>query len=138
MMNMELLYFIAGILSVGVMYGVILLRKVRSTYTELLDKTNLQSNLTSIRVEEVEKDMGDFKELIFDIKNKMDNDQYESIAEINRRIKELNTVAYGNLDKINFADQKTDGNFSTIFTELGQLKQTVKIMGQDPNFTRTF
>lgn len=138
MMNMELLYFIAGILSVGVMYGVVLLRKVRSTHTELLDKTNLQSNLTSIRVEEVEKEMEDFKALIFDIKNKMDNDQYESIAEINSRIKELNKVAYGNLDKINFANQQTDGNFSTIFTELGQLKQTVKIMGQDPNFTRTF
>ena len=138
MMNMELLYFIAGILSVGVMYGVVLLRKVRSTHTELLDKTNLQSNLTSIRVEEVEKEMEDFKALIFDIKNKMDNDQYESIAEINRRIKELDKVAYGNLDKINFANQQTDGNFSTIFTELGQLKQTVKIMGQDPNFTRTF
>lgn len=135
---MELLYFIAGILSVGVMYGVVLLRKVRSTHTELLDKTNLQSNLTSIRVEEVEKEMEDFKALIFDIKNKMDNDQYESIAEINSRIKELNKVAYGNLDKINFANQQTDGNFSTIFTELGQLKQTVKIMGQDPNFTRTF
>ena len=138
MMNMELLYFIAGILSVGVMYGVVLLRKVRSTHTELLDKTNLQSNLTSIRVEEVEKEMEDFKALIFDIKNKMDNDQYESIAEINSRIKELNKVAYGNLDKINFANQQTDGNFGTIFTELGQLKQTVKIMGQDPNFTRTF
>ena len=135
---MELLYFIAGILSVGVMYGVVLLRKVRSTHTELLDKTNLQSNLTSIRVEEVEKEMEDFKALIFDIKNKMDNDQYESIAEINSRIKELNKVAYGNLDKINFANQQTDGNFGTIFTELGQLKQTVKIMGQDPNFTRTF
>ena len=135
---MELLYFIAGILSVGVVYGVVLLNKVKSTHTDLLAKTDIQSNLSSIQMTELREEVEEFKKLIFDVKSQMDKDQYESLTGINKRIEELDKVAYGNLEKADKNNQVIEKNISTLFSELGQVKQTVKIMSQDPNFTRTF
>lgn len=135
---MELLYFIAGILSVGVVYGVVLLNKVKSTHTDLLAKTDIQSNLSSIQITELREEVEEFKKLIFDVRSQMDKDQYESLTGINKRIEELDKVAYGNLERADKNNQVVEKNISTLFSELGQVKQTVKIMSQDPNFTRTF
>lgn len=135
---MELLYFIAGILSVGVVYGVVLLNKVKSTHTDLLAKTDIQSNLSSIQITELREEVEEFKKLIFDVRSQMDKDQYESLTGINKRLEELDKVAYGNLEKADKNNQVIEKNISTLFSELGQVKQTVKIMSQDPNFTRTF
>ena len=135
---MELLYFIAGILSVGVVYGVVLLNKVKSTHTDLLAKADIQSNLSSIQITELREEVEEFKQLIFDVRSQMDKDQYESLTGINKRIEELDKVAYGNLEKADKNNQVMEKNISTLFSELGQVKQTVKIMSQDPNFTRTF
>lgn len=135
---MELLYFIAGILSVGVVYGIVLLNKVKSTHTDLLAKTDIQSNLSSIQITELREEVEEFKKLIFDVRSQMDKDQYESLTGINKRLEELDKVAYGNLEKADKNNQVIEKNISTLFSELGQVKQTVKIMSQDPNFTRTF
>ena len=86
---MELIYFISGILTVGVGYGVVLLRKVKSSHTELLKKYQSQSNISSIRESDFEVKIKDLNTLLLDIQGKMEKDQYASISEINERIKFL-------------------------------------------------
>lgn len=130
---MELIYFISGILTVGIVYGIILLRAVKSSHTELLERYQLQSNLSSIRNADLDDELEDLKLLIGDIQSKMEKDQYESLSEINKRIKELDAVAYKNVETIKQSNQVFNKNVTDAFNEITQLKQNLKILGQDPN-----
>ena len=86
---MEILYFIAGILSVGVIYGIILLRSVKLSHTDLLARHQSQSNISSIRYSELDEDLNIVEEMIMDISATMEKDQYESLAGINVKIEEI-------------------------------------------------
>ena len=135
---MELIYFISGILTVGVVYGIVLLRAVKSSHTELLGRHQLQSNISSIRNVDIDDAMDDLKLLVSDIQSNMEKDQYESLSEINRRMNELDAVAYKNLENANLTRQTNDGNFGKIFNEIQQIKTSVKTLGQDPNFVSRY
>ena len=135
---MELIYFISGILTVGVVYGIVLLRAVKSSHTELLERHQLQSNISSIRNVDIDDAMDDLKLLVSDIQSNMEKDQYESLSEINRRMNELDAVAYKNLENANLTRQTNDGNFGKIFNEIQQIKTSVKTLGQDPNFVSRY
>ena len=73
-----------------------------------------------------------------DIQSNMEKDQYESLTEINRRINELDAVAYKNLENANLTRQTNDGNFGKIFNEIQQVKTNIKTLGQDPNFVSRY
>jgi len=130
---MELLYFISGVLSVGVIYGVRLLRSVKSSHTELLERHQSQSNISSIRNADIDDAIDSLKLLVNDIQSNMEKDQYESLSSINKRIKELDTVAYENLNKINQSNQVFNKNVTDAFNEIQQLKSHIKALIQDPN-----
>tara|TARA_Y100000389_G_scaffold174878_1_gene185178 strand:- start:397 stop:804 length:408 start_codon:yes stop_codon:yes gene_type:complete len=130
---MELIYFISGILTVGTVYGVLLLRKVKSSYDELLARHQSQSNISSIRSADIDDAIDNLKLLVNNIQSNMEKDQYESLTKINKRIKELDTVVYGNVDKIKQSNKVFNKNVTDAFNEITQLKQNIKILGQDPN-----
>ena len=130
---MELLYFISGILSVVIIYGVYLLRTVKFSHTDLLARHQSQSNISSIRNLDLEKGLEDLKVLVMDIQANMEKDQYENLGNINKRIKELDTVVYGNVDKIKQSNQVFNKNITDAFNEIQQLKRGLKALGQDPN-----
>ncbi len=135
---MELIYFISGILTVGVVYGIILLRAVKSSHTELLARHQSQSNISSIRNADIDDAIDDLKVLVRDIQANMEKDQYESLSSINKRIKELDTVAYGNVSKIEQSNKVFNKNVTDAFNEIMQLKNTIKFMAQDPNMTSNY
>jgi hypothetical protein len=135
---MELIYFISGILTVGVVYGIILLRAVKSSHTELLGRHQSQSNISSIRNADIDDAIDGLKLLIGDIQSNMEKDQYESLSEINKRIKELGAVAYDNLEKLKFASETNGRNFGKVFNEIQTLKNNIKALGQDPNFVSRY
>ncbi len=130
---MELLYFISGILSVGVIYGIKLFREIKSSHTELLNSFNKSSHISSARRADLREEIEDIKTLMIDIQSNMEKDQYESLSSINKRIKELDTVAYANLDKINQSNKVLNKNVTDAFNEIMQLKNNLKALGQDPN-----
>ena len=132
---MELLYYISGILSVGVVYGVKLLRTVKSSHTDLLARYQSQSNISSIRFKEYTDELEDLKLLLGDIQDKMEKDQYESVSEINKRIERLDVLLKNTISKVEFASQSNDKNFTTSFSEIQQLKKNLKALSQD-NFIR--
>ena len=133
--KMELLYFISGILSVGILYSISLLRTVKSSHTELLKKYQSQSNISSIRFDEFKDELEDLNYLVMDIQKKMEKDQYESVSEINKRIERLDVLLKNTISKVEFASQSNDKNFTTSFSEIQQLKKNLKALSQD-NFIR--
>ena len=102
---MELLYFISGVLSVGVLYGVKLLRRVKSSHTELLTRHQSQLNISSIRNEEFKQELEDLNILVRDIQSSMEKDQYESLSEINKKLLELDNVASKNSNDLKQSNQ---------------------------------
>ncbi len=135
---MELIYFISGILTVGIVYGIILLRAVKSSHTELLARHQSQSNTSSIRNADLDDQLDSLKLLIGDIQSNMEKDQYESLSVINKRIKELDAVAYKNVETIKQSNQVFNKNATDAFNEIAQLKQSLKILGQDPNMVSRY
>ena len=81
----------------------------------------------------MEKGLEDLKVLVMDIQANMEKDQYENLGNINKRIKELDTVVYGNVDKIKQSNQVFNKNITDAFNEIQQLKRGLKALGQDPN-----
>jgi hypothetical protein len=100
----------------------------------LLTRHQLQSNISSIRNADIDDAIDGLELLVKDIQSNMEKDQYESLSEINRRINELDAVAYKNLENASLTRQTNDGNFGKIFNEIQQVKTNIKTLGQDPNF----
>jgi len=133
---MELIYFISGILTVGIVYGIILLRAVKSSHTDLLARYRLQSNLSSIRNADLDDQLDSLKLLIGDIQSKMEKDQYESLSEINKRIKKLDNVAYKNVETIKQSNQVFNKNITDAFNEIPQLKTNYKNLGSRSKYVK--
>lgn len=135
---MELLYFISGILSVGIIYGIILLRTIKLSHDDLLARHQSQSNISSIRFSEVVDDMDSLNNLVRDIQSGMEKDQYENLAKINKDLKmvsELANATNNRLGEINKTFTKTS---SDAFTEIQQLKSNLKQAIQGPNMTSNY
>lgn len=135
---MELLYFISGILSVGVLYGIRLLQKVKSSHTELLARYQSQSNISSIRYSDLEDEIKTAGQLIADVQAGMEKDQYESVSEINKKIKEIGELAQANNSKLTETTKVFNKNLSDAFNEIQQTKKSLKALGQDPNFLNRY
>jgi len=135
---MELLYFISGILSVGVIYSVKLLRSVKSSHTEMLARHQSQSNISSIRSIDVDEAIEDLRLLVSDIQSSMEKDQYTAVSEINQKLKELDNVVYKNTQDLKQSNQVFNKNVTDAFNEIMQLKNSIKILVQDPNMTSNY
>ena len=131
---MELLYFISGILTVGVLYGIKLLRTVKSSHTDLLARYQSQSNISSIRYEEFKQDFQDVNVLVNDIQANMEKDQYAALSEINKEISEVTALADSTNNRLGDTDKKFTNNIRDILNEIQQLKVNIKALGEDPNF----
>ena len=97
---MEILIYISGLLTaLGTVVGIIAF-KLNTKYNELLKKSQSISNISSIRNAENNTKLRDLEVLIGDIQNTMEKDQYESLSEINGKLKEGILLAERNNRKI--------------------------------------
>tara|TARA_B110000027_G_C16087759_1_gene286831 strand:+ start:459 stop:866 length:408 start_codon:yes stop_codon:yes gene_type:complete len=128
---MEILYFIAGILSVGIVYGITLLRSVKSSHTEMLARHQSQSNISSIRNADLDDQLDSLKLLISDIQSNMEKDQYESLSEINGKLRDGILLAEANNRKIADNAKVFNKNVTDAFTQIQQLRNNIKALGQD-------
>ena len=135
---MEILYFIAGILSVGVIYGIILLRSVKLSHTDLLARHQSQSNISSMRSVDVDEAIEDLRLLVNDIQSNMEKDQYESLSEINGKLRDGILLAEANNRKIADNAKVFNKNVTDAFTQIQQLRGNIKALGQDPNMSSSY
>ena len=135
---MEILYFIAGVLSVGVVYGITLLRSVKSSHTEMLARHQSQSNISSIRSIDVDEAIEDLRLLVNDIQSNMEKDQYESLSEINGKLRDGILLAEANNRKIADNAKVFNRNVTDAFTQIQQIRNSVKTLAQNPNMTSNY
>lgn len=135
---MELLYFISGILTVGVLYGIRLLRTVKSSHTDLLARYQSQSNISSVRFNDFKEELEDLNYLVMDIQKKMEKDQYESVSGINKELEGLKQQVYNIQERQDQGNQQKMKLISDNINEIQQLKQGIKTLSQNPNFTTNY
>ena len=133
---MELLYFISGILSVGIVYSVVLLRKNQSSYADATARLQSHLNISSLRYEDMNEDLKAMENLVMDLTSKMEKDQYSSVSEINKKIGELGEMVNAMNVRISTNQKVMETSISRSSTEINTLKNTLKSLGQDPNFIR--
>jgi flagellar motility protein MotE (MotC chaperone) len=135
---MELLYFISGVLSIGTVYAIVLLRKNQSNYHDALARLQSFQNICSIRKNEVSDELRDLNILIGDIQSSMEKDQYESLSELNKELGSIRKLANATNQKLGESNQVFNKNINDVVREIQQIKNNVKIMGQDPNVIDRF
>jgi uncharacterized protein YggU (UPF0235/DUF167 family) len=137
---MELIYFISGILTVGTVYGVLLLRKVKSSHTELLESSSQLLDLTQTTRENVLGKFNDANKRMIRINEEneklikqMNDDAYVGNTELNQRITDLAKVfnQQGNANKKLF--DVADSQFRKINSDIQILNGALKRFQDDPN-----
>ena len=135
---MELLYFIGGILTVGVLYGLNLLRTVKLSHTELLARYQSQSNISSIQRVEVDEELRDMKVLIIDIQKQMEKDQYENLSSINKRVSEMDKILSDVGVKITRMQDETENVVNRLASDIVTVRNNIKGLSEDPNFLNRY
>jgi len=135
---MELLYFISGVLSIGTVYAIILLRKNQSNYHDALARLQSFQNISSIRHRELDEDLKNLKEVSNDLLSKLEKDQYSSVAEINKELGLVRELANATNNKLAESNQVFNKNVNDVLREIQQIKTNIKILGQDPNVIDRF
>ena len=135
---MEILIYISGLLTAfGMVIGVIAF-KLNKKYIDLLKKTQSISNISSIRNAENNTKLGDLEVLISDIQNTMEKDQYESLSEINGKLRDGILLAEANNRKIGENAKVFNKNVTDAFTQIQQLRGNIKALSQDPNMSSNY
>jgi len=135
---MELLYFISGVLSIGTVYAIVLLRKNQSNYHDALARLQSFQNISSIRHRELDEDLENLKEVSNDLLSKLEKDQYSSVAEINKELGMVRKLANATNNKLGESNQVFNKNVNDVLREIQQIKTNIKILGQDPNVIDRF
>lgn len=136
--HMELIYFISGILTVGIVYGVVLFQKIKFSHTELLETSQSLLNISSIRSAEFEEKLGDLKILIVDIQSSMEKDQYKSLSDINKRIKELEGLTSSINKRMGESNKVFNKNITDTLTQIAGIRNNIKALSQDPNMSSKY
>ena len=131
---MELIYFISGILTAGVLYGVKLLRNVSSSHTELLDKYDKSNAITTLRHAEMEEKVREMKLYVGDIQGKLDSDKYQETVKLKKILDTFNDDLTRIESKSNDKDKMYMKNIEDLIQEIGSIKNQLKRLGEDPNF----
>ena len=135
---MELIYFISGILTVGVVDGVVLFQKIKLSHTELLGTSQSLLNISSIRSAEFEEQLGDLKILIVDIQSSMEKDQYKSLSAVNKRIKELEGLTSSINKRMGESNKVFNKNITDTLTQIAGIRNNIKALSQDPNMSSKY
>ena len=131
---MELIYFISGILTAGIVYGANLLRHIKSSHTDLLDKYQSQSNISSLRYSEMGEMIKEMKLYVNDIQDKLSKDSYTETTRLLGKIKDYSNELDDVRSKLNKDINMTEKSFNKVFSDIQSLKNQIKALGEDPNF----
>ena len=82
------------------------------------------------------KKISELSEYVKDVKSKMEKDQYSSVSETNNRIGELSKMTGVMNEKITQNQKILETNISRTSTEINTMKNTLKQLGQNPDFIR--
>lgn len=128
---MGILIYISGLLTALITVLVIAAFKANKKYTELLEKHQSQSNISSIRYGDLSDDLKTLEDMVMDIQSNMEKDQYESVSGINRELDMVRELASANNRKIGENAKATNQTQTDILNQITLIKGNIKALSQD-------
>ena len=128
---MGILIYISGLLTALITVLVIAAFKANKKYTELLERHQSQSNISSIRYGDLSDDLKTLEDMVMDIQSNMEKDQYESVSGINRELDMVRELASANNRKIGENAKATNQTQTDILNQITLIKGNVKALSQD-------
>ena len=115
---METIYFIIGVLSTVLGYGVYILHTVKKSHTNLLNELDVHKNFLSHKYKE----------------SKMNKDSYKQIGTVNNSLEKH----IGNFNSYKETSDKlfytADTQLKKLFEQHSELNEKLKTLSNDPNF----
>ena len=130
---MEILYFIIGLLTAIVAYSGWQTQKLKNLNIELnLDLEEIEYEFNKF-THGVSDDIDDLYYKINSVSDRLNEDSYHNISEVNKQLSELNKMSNAMNVRFGEANKIVEKQLSTAFSEIQQLKNNIKALNQDPN-----
>jgi len=130
---MEILFFINGILFLGMIGGILLLRQMNISNKDLEKQIQDQINSSYINNGNLWDELTYIKNLVLDIQFNMEKDQYENLSNLKKGMEILQSDTKKDRERINFLYTNSDKINGSVFSEIQQLKQNIKSISQNYN-----
>ena len=132
--NMEVLFYLGGVLSVLYVYASYQAYKYKKEYTTLLDSLQSSQNISSIRYGEAIEKIDELRLYIEDVKSKLENDSYSDINEVNQRVGDVGKRLMTGLDRLYIVES----NVKDIYNKIQDTNNAIRNLKEDPNFNNRY
>lgn len=130
---MELIYFIIGSLWVVVAYTAFNNHQIKGENIKLkLDLEDTQYEFERY-TQGVSEEINDIYRKLNSVSDRLKEDSYNNIAEVNKQLSELNKMTNAMNVRFGEANKVSEKQLSVAFSEIQQLKNNIKGFIQDPN-----
>ena len=130
---MILLTYISGLMTALLAVIVVFYIRAYRRYTTLLDLNNESNQYNFERYQEMEEWMDETDEDLDYIRDNMEQDSYESITELNGKLKELKENQLRQRHDVDNLRDIHDKLYESMFNKITVLERNLKALGSDPN-----
>ena len=128
------LTFVNGGFAVAVVYYAKEIYTVKSKYEDMLTSQSSLQNQQTVQNQMLREKAEELDMLIMDIQTKMDQDNYADISKLNKQIKDIELVVQNHA----LSWQQEQMFEKKVMDSLGNIKQWMKRMGDDPTLIRGY
>ena len=130
---MILLTYISGLMTALLAVIVVFYIRAYRKYTTLLDLNDESNQHNFERYQEMAEWMNETEEDLDYIRDNMEQDSYESITELNGKLKELKENQIRQRHDVNNYRDTNDKLYESLFKDIEVIKRNLRALGSDPN-----
>ena len=130
---MILLTYISGLMTALLAATLVFSIRAYRKYTTLLDLNDESNQYNFERYQEMEEWMDETNEDLDYIRDNMEQDSYESITELNGKLKELKENQIRQRHDVNNYRDTNDKLYESLFKDIEVIKRNLRALGSDPN-----
>ena len=130
---MILLTYISGLMTALLAVIAVFYIRAYRKYTTLLDLNDESNQYNFERYQEMEEWMDETNEDLDYIRDNMEQDSYESITELNGKLKELKENQIRQRHDVNNYRDTNDKLYESLFKDIEVIKRNLRALGSDPN-----
>ena len=135
---MELIYFILGLLTAAVAYGVYLLHRVYKSNAELRAHNQSVINHGAIEYAAVKEEVEELNSYIRSVKENMEKDSYQSIVDVKKELNLVSELAKATSQNLVDFSKVVESDLGKQYTRMNDLSNKVNGLSQDPNFLQRY
>lgn len=135
---MELIYFILGLLTAAVLYGVYLLKRVYQSHTEVLAHNQSVINHSAIEYAQTREELELLNKYINTVKEGMEKDSYQSIVDLKKEVDLTSRLAMDVSNNLTQFTRVVNDDLGKHYTRLNDLGNKINGLSQDPNFLQRY